>query len=89
MRDSDPSGSAVLQRAVGPCGPGDGAMEMDSWYDLRIQQLFDLTGRVNELLDEVKDTGEDVAPAPAPRVRELFVLSDRVSELLKEVEGDK
>lgn len=74
-------------------------MEMDTWYDLRIQQLFDLTGRVNELLDEVKDTevkdtevkdtGEGVAPAPAPRVRELFDLTDRVSDLLKEVRGDK
>jgi len=64
-------------------------MEMDTWYDLRIQQLFDLTGRVNELLDEVKDTGAGVAPAPAPRVRELFDLTDRVSDLLKEVRGDK
>jgi len=69
-------------------------MEMDTWYDLRIQQLFDLTGRVNELLDEVKDTevkdtGEGIAPAPAPRVRELFDLTDRVSDLLKEVRGDK
>jgi hypothetical protein len=64
-------------------------MEMDTWYDLRIQQLFDLTGRVNELLDEVKDTGEDVAPSPALRVRELFDLTDRVSDLLKEVQGDK
>jgi hypothetical protein len=64
-------------------------MEMDTWYDLRIQQLFDLTGRVNELLDDVKDTGEDVAPVSAPRVRELFALTDRVSDLLKEVEGDR
>jgi len=62
-------------------------MEMDTWYDLRIQQLFDLTGRVNELLDEVEDTGEGVAPAPAPRVRELFDLPDRVSDPLKE--GDE
>ena len=64
-------------------------MEMDTWYDLRIQQLFDLTGRVNELLDEVKDTGDGVAPAPAPRVRELVDLTDRVSGLLEEVQGDK
>jgi len=64
-------------------------MEMDTWYDLRIQQLFDLTGRVNDLLDEVKDSGEGAAPAPAPRVRELFDLTDRVSELLKEVRGDQ
>ena len=64
-------------------------MEMDTWYDLRIQQLFDLTGRVNELLDEVKDTGEGVAPAPTPRGRELFDLTDRESDLLKEVQGDK
>ena len=64
-------------------------MEMDTWYDLRIQQLFDLTGRVNYLLDEVKDAGEGAAPAPAPRVRELFDLTDRVSELLKEVREDQ
>ena len=63
-------------------------MGMDTWYDLRIQQLFDLTGRVNELLDEVKDTGEGAEPAPAPRVRELFDLTDRVSDLLKEVQDD-
>jgi hypothetical protein len=36
-------------------------MEMDTWYDLRIEQLFDLTGRVHDLLDEVEDTDEDVA----------------------------
>jgi len=64
-------------------------MEMDTWYDLRIQQLFDLTGRVNDLLDEVKDAGEGAAPAPAPRVRDLFDLTDRVSELLKEVREDQ
>jgi hypothetical protein len=64
-------------------------MEMDTWYDLRIQQLFDLTSRVNELLDEVKDAGEGDAPAPAPRVREIFELTDRVSELLKEVREDQ
>ena len=87
MRDGVPRGSAVLQRPVGLCGPGGGTMEMDTWYDLRIQQLFDLTGRVNELLDEVEDTGEGVAPAPAPRVRELFDLPDRVSDPLKE--GDE
>jgi hypothetical protein len=62
---------------------------MDTWYDLRIQQLFELTGRVNELLDEVKDTGEGVAPAPAPRVREVFDLTDRVTDPLKEVQGEK
>jgi len=64
-------------------------MEMDTWYDLRIQQLFDLTGRVNDLLDEVKDSGEGDAPAPAPRVRELFDLTNRVSGLLKDVQRDK
>ena len=62
---------------------------MDTWYDLRIQQLFDLTGRVNDLLDEVKDFGEDAAPAPALRVREQFDLTDRVSELLKKVQDDQ
>ncbi len=86
MRDG-PGGSAALQRPVGLCGPGGG--EMDTWYDLRIQQLFELTGRVNELLDEVKDTGEGVAPAPAPRVREVFDLTDRVTDPLKEVQGEK
>lgn len=64
-------------------------MEMDTWYDLRIQQLFNLTGRVNDLLDEVKDSGEGVVPAPAPRVPELSDLSDRVSELLEKVQGDQ
>ena len=64
-------------------------MEMDTWYDLRIQQLFDLTGRVNELLNEVPDIGEGVAAAPAPRVRELFDLTDRVSDPLKEVQDGK
>jgi hypothetical protein len=63
-------------------------MEMDTWYDLRLQQLFDVTGRVNELLDEVTDPGEGVAPPPAPRVRELFDLTDRVSDRLKEIQDD-
>lgn len=79
----------MLQRPVGFRGPGGDAMEMDTWYDLRIQQLFDLTGRVNDLLDEVQDSGEGGASVPAPRVRELFELTDRVSELLKEVRGDQ
>jgi hypothetical protein len=64
-------------------------MEMDTWYDLRIQQIFDLNDRVNELLDEVTDSGEGAAPAPAQRVCELFELTDRVSDLLKEVRGGK
>ena len=64
-------------------------MEMDTWYDLRIQQLFDLSSRVNDLLDEVKDSGEGAAPAPVPRGRELFDLTDRVSELPKKVQGDQ
>ena len=64
-------------------------MEMDTWYDLRMQQLFDLTGRVNELLDEVPDIGEGVATAPATRVPELFDLTNRVSDLPKEVQDDK
>jgi len=79
----------VLRRPVGLCGPGGDVMEMDTWYDLRIQQLFNLTGRVNELLDEVKDSGEGGAPAQASRVRELFEVTDRVSDLLREVQGDK
>jgi len=89
MRDGGSRGIAVLQRPAGLRGPGGGAMEMDTWYDLRIQQLFDLTGRVNDLLDEVKDAGEGAAPAPAPRVRDLFDLTDRVWELLKEVREDQ
>jgi hypothetical protein len=62
-------------------------MEMDTWYDLRIEQIFDLTSRVNELLDEVEDTAEDVAPAP--RACEPFNLTDRASDLLKEVRSGK
>jgi len=64
-------------------------MEMDTWYDLHIQQLFDLTGRVDDLLDEVKDAGEGAASVSAPRVRELFDLTDPVSELPKEVREDQ
>lgn len=62
---------------------------MDTWYDLRFEQLCDLTGRVNDLLDEVKDFGDDATPVPAPRVRELFDLSVRLSELHKEVQADQ
>lgn len=63
-------------------------MEMDTWYDLRIQQLFDLTDRVNDLFDEVKDADADVPPAPASRVREPLDVTDPVSDPLKEVRGD-
>lgn len=63
-------------------------MDMDTWYDLRLEQLFDLTGRVNELLDEVEDTAEDV-PASAHRVCEPFDLTDRVPHHLKEVQSGK
>ena len=68
-------------------------MEMDTWYDLRIEQIFDLTSRVNELLDDAEDTAEDVAPAQ--RVCESFDLTDRepdllpASDLLKEVQNRK
>lgn len=62
---------------------------MDTWYDLRLQQLFDLSSRVNDLLDEVTDARDGGAPAPAERVCELFDLTDRVSDLLKEVRGDQ
>ena len=89
MTNGVPSGSAVLQRPVGLRGPGGGAMEMDTWYDLRIQQLFDLSSRVNELLEEVADAGEAVAPASAPRGRELIDLTDRESDLLKEIREDE
>ena len=61
-------------------------MGMDTWYDLKIQELFDLTDRVSDLLDEVEGSGEGAPPTPASRVRELFDLSDRVSDLLKEVQ---
>jgi hypothetical protein len=64
-------------------------MEMDTWYDLRIQQIFDLNDRVNELLDEVTDHGEGDAPAPVERVCEFFELTDRVSDFVKEVRGGK
>lgn len=89
MRDGDPQGSELLERAAGQWGPGGGAMEMDTWYDLRIQQLFDLNDRVNDLLDEVTDSDEDAAPVQAQRVCELFDLTDRVSDIRKEVRGDK
>jgi hypothetical protein len=62
-------------------------MDMDTWYDLRFEQIFDLTSRVNELLDEVEDTAEDVAPAQ--RVCEPFNLTGRASDLLKEVQSGK
>ena len=63
-------------------------MDMDTWYDLRIEQIFDLTSRVNELLDEVDDTAED--GAPAQRVCcEAFDLTDRAADLLKEVQSRK
>lgn len=59
-------------------------MEMDTWYDLRIEQIFDLTSRVNELLGDAEDTAEDVAPAQ--RVCESSCdLTDREPDLLKEV----
>ena len=64
-------------------------MEMDPWYDLRIEQLFDLTGRVSELLDEVEDSDEGVAPASRHLVCEPFDLTDRVSDLLKEAQSRK
>lgn len=64
-------------------------MEMDTWYDLRIQQLFDLSGRVNDLLDEVEPKGEGVRPAPSPRGRELFDPTDRVPDLPDEGQGEK
>ena len=62
-------------------------MDMDTWYDLRLEQIFDLTSRVNELLDEVEDTAE--GDAPAQRVCELFDLTDPVSDLLKEARSGK
>lgn len=62
-------------------------MDMDTWYDLRIEQIFDLTTRVNELLDDAEDTAEDVAPAR--RVCEPFNLTDRASDRLKEAQSGK
>jgi hypothetical protein len=62
-------------------------MDMDTWYDLRIEQIFDLTSRVNELLDDAADTDEDVAPGQ--RVCEPFDLTDRAADLLKEVQSSK
>ena len=60
---------------------------MDAWYDLRLQQLFDLTDRVNDLLDDATVSGEDAAPEE--RVCELFDLRAPVSDLLKEVRDGK
>jgi hypothetical protein len=62
-------------------------MDMDTWYDLRIEQIFDLTSRVNELLDDAEDNAEDVAPAQ--RVCEPSDLTDREPDLLKEVPSRK
>jgi hypothetical protein len=62
------------------------AMEMDTWYDLRIQQIFDLNDRVSELLDGVTDNGEGSAPAPVERVCDL---TDRVSDFVKGVRSVK
>ena len=62
-------------------------MDMDTWYDLRIEQIFDLTSRVNELLDDAEDTAEDVAPAQ--RLCEPFDLTDRESDLHREVQSRK
>jgi len=62
-------------------------MQMETWYDLRIQELLDLADRVNDLLSEVEGAGEDVGPAPP--VRERSDLADRVSDLLGKIRGGK
>ena len=62
-------------------------MDMDTWYDLRIEQIFDLSSRVNELLDGVEDTAEGAEAAQ--RVCEPFNLTDRESDLLKEFRSGK
>jgi hypothetical protein len=64
-------------------------MGMDTWYDLQLQELVDLTDRVNGLLEEIEGSSADAVPTPAPGVRELFELTDRVSDLLKDVRRDK
>ena len=62
-------------------------MDMDTWYDLRFEQIFDLTSRVNELLDDAEDNAPDVAPAR--RVCEVLDLTDCELDLLKEVQIKK
>jgi hypothetical protein len=64
-------------------------MEMDTWYELRFQQIFDLTDRANELLEEVKDTDEAAKPPSAQRVRQPFDLADRGTDLLEGDKGDR
>ena len=61
-------------------------MEMDTWYELRFQQIFDLTDRANELLEDVKDTREGVASASALRIHPPSDFTGRASDLLG---GDK
>jgi hypothetical protein len=64
-------------------------MEMDTWYELRFQQIFDLSDRANELLEEVKDTGEGPASPSDQHVRQPFDLADRVSDRLERDKGDR
>ena len=59
-------------------------MGMDTWYDLQIEKLVELTDRVSDQLDELQRSGASGGPPPTPRVRELFGLTDRVSGLLGE-----
>ena len=51
-------------------------MGMDTWYDLQIEKLVELTDRVNDQLDDVQGSGAGGGPQPVPRVRELFDLTD-------------
>ena len=60
-------------------------MGMDTWYDLQIEKLVELTDRVNDQLDDVQGSGAGGGSPPVARVRELFDLTDRVSDLPEEI----
>ena len=64
-------------------------MEMDTWYELRFQQIFDLSDRANELLEEVKDTGEGTTSGSGQLECQPFDLADRVSDRLEGDKGDR
>ena len=64
-------------------------MGMDTWYDLQLQELAELTDRVSDLLGEVQGSGVAGAPQLAPRVRKPFDRTDSVTDPLKEVRRDE
>jgi hypothetical protein len=83
MKDGLRSQTVILHRPEGLRGPGGDTMAMDLWYDLRLREIFELRGRMHELLDDAE--GLDAEPAPGRRVREMIDLADRAPDLPKEV----